>query len=134
MVQITKYALEVGDIMPDGSIFADISPDTGKQMFVTPKDTGIKETFNYAAGFAEDLNRKNYLGHNDWRVPSRAELKVLFNHQWDGALDGTFKLTGTAPLCLYRLPPLSPLDTTSFDVEHHGYEARYHLTSVRCVR
>ena len=31
-------ALKVGASMPDGSIYAGVSPDTGKPMYATPKD------------------------------------------------------------------------------------------------
>lgn len=90
----TKNALEVGDKMKDGSIFVGISPDTGKQMFAAPADAGITKTFNGAAKYAMKLNVIKFLGHRDWRVPTRDELNVLFESRDKGALKGTFNLAG----------------------------------------
>jgi hypothetical protein len=94
--------LQPGDKMPDGSIFAGISPDTGKQMFAMPADAGVSLTFNQAAKYAKTLNGKNRLGHDDWRVPTEAELHVLFENGDKGALKGTFNLTGSYPLGWYH--------------------------------
>ena len=90
----TKKEIQIGDKMEDGSIFAGVSPDTGKQMFVMPQD-GLVTSFNGAAKYAKNLNAKKILGHDDWRVPTKAELNVLFQNKDKGALKGTFNLTGS---------------------------------------
>jgi hypothetical protein len=87
--------LAVGTKMPDGSIFAGISPDTGKQMFAMPADAGVTMKFNKAAKYATKLNKEKTLGHDDWRIPSKTELNVLFQNKEKGALKGTFNLTGS---------------------------------------
>ncbi len=87
---------EIGDIMPDGSIYAGVSPDTGKGMFAMPADTGSKMDFDQADEHTAAFNKDNPLGHDDWRIPSKDELRVLFDNQKKGALSGTFNLTSGA--------------------------------------
>jgi hypothetical protein len=84
--------LKPGDRMPDGTIYAGISPDTGP-LYTTPEDAKLTYMFNEAAAYARELNQQNYLGHNDWRVPSTAELNVLYANRNEGALKGTFNET-----------------------------------------
>jgi hypothetical protein len=81
-------ALDVGAIMPDGSIYAGVSLDTGKPMFATPKDAPRICTFNEAEEYASELDAH---GRQDWRVPTRSELKVLFQNR---AAIGGFDETG----------------------------------------
>jgi hypothetical protein len=66
---------KVGYVMPDGTIYASISPDTGKSIYTTPKDAGPALTWERAIAFAVRLDAH---GHKDWRVPSKGELNVLF--------------------------------------------------------
>ena len=94
-IQTAKYALEAGDRIPDGSIYAGVSPDTGKQMFAMPTDACVAMSFNEAAKYAKKLNTENTLGHDDWRVPTKAELNVLFQNKEKGALKATFNVTGS---------------------------------------
>jgi hypothetical protein len=167
-VKAAKAVLEVGDKMQDGSIFAGISPDTGKQMFAMPADAGLSitfyaaaqhaqklnsvntlaMTFNEAAQCAKNLNILKYLGHDDWRVPTKAELNVLFENREKGALKGTFKLTGSDPSGWYWSG--TPFDDSNYAYkpfdDHYAYCQRFsdglqHVilnrdldASVRCVR
>ena len=75
---------EFGYRMPDGTIYAGISPDTKKPMYATPADAPLTMTFNEAKKYAAKLDAH---GHKDWHVPTKAELKVLFNNQ--AALSGS---------------------------------------------
>jgi len=61
------------DKMPDGTIYAGLSPDTGKKMYAMPADAPLTMSFNEAADYAAKLDAH---GHRDWRVPTKAELKV----------------------------------------------------------
>ena len=70
-----------GGERPDGTIHMGISPDTGKQMYTTPTDAPLAYTFNAAVKYVDELNRKEYLGHRDWRIPTKNELNVLFNNR-----------------------------------------------------
>src|SRR5438477_1088089 len=81
---------QVGDKMADGSIFAGISPDTGKKMFATPADAPLTMKWKQAMDYAARLD---VLGHTDWRVPTTGELNVLWENRDKGALKGTFNVT-----------------------------------------
>ncbi|MCE9507992.1 MAG: DUF1566 domain-containing protein [Alphaproteobacteria bacterium] len=73
-----------GDKMPDGSIFL------GEGLFAMPMDAEKKMTSKEADEYIYKLNRKNALGHSDWRLPSPEEQKFVFANQEKGALKGTF--------------------------------------------
>ncbi len=70
--------MKPGDKVSDGTIYAGVSPDTGKEMSTTPVDAPLTMTFNQAADYATKLDAH---GHNDWRVPTKAELNVLFSNR-----------------------------------------------------
>jgi len=86
---------KIGDRMPDGTIYAGISPDTNKPMYATPADAPLTMTFNKAKEYASQLDAH---GHQDWRAPTKAELNVLFNNR---AAIGGFNLTGSYPAGWY---------------------------------
>jgi hypothetical protein len=71
-------ALKIGDKMPDGTIYAGISPDTKEPMYAAPADAPLTMKFNEARRYAAGLDA---CGHKDWRVPTMAELQVLFNNR-----------------------------------------------------
>jgi Protein of unknown function (DUF1566) len=93
MTKQTPKAAEpkVGDKMPDGTIYAGVSPDTGKAMYAMPQDGSLLMTFNAAA---EHVAKLDAYGHHDWRMPTSAELNVLFNNR---AAIGGFTLTDSNP-------------------------------------
>jgi len=71
--------------MPDGTIFAGASPDTGKAMYTTPADAVGTYTQPASTGYCSALKTG---GHSDWRVPTMGELNVLFqNHAAIGGFD-----------------------------------------------
>ncbi len=88
----------VGAVMSDGTIYAGISPDTGKAMYATPADASLTMTFNGAKEYAETQNTQKAHGHDDWHVPTKAELNVLFNNR---AAIGGFNVTGSGPAGWY---------------------------------
>ena len=90
-----------GDGMDDGTIFAGISPDTDRPMYTTPRDFSFTRTFNEAAEYARNLNAEKHFGHDDWRVPTRTELNLLYENRDKGALKGTFNLSGSFPAGCY---------------------------------
>ena len=91
-----RTAAVPGDKMMDGAIYAGISPDTGEPMYATPADAPLTMTFNDAVSYAKKLDAH---GHRDWRLPSKAELKVLFNNR---AAIGGFNVSGSSPAGWYR--------------------------------
>jgi hypothetical protein len=80
-----------GDTMPDGTVFAGISPDTGKPMYTAPADAPLTLKWKDAMEYGARLDAN---GHHDWRVPTKAELSVLYENRDKGALKGTFNVTG----------------------------------------
>jgi hypothetical protein len=80
----------VGDRMADGTIYAGVSPDTGRPMYTTPADeSGLHEQYEAK----KHAYRMDAHGHRDWRVPSKGELKVLFDNR---AAIGGFTATGAS--------------------------------------
>lgn len=77
----TKTEPSPGDRMPDGSVYAGVSPDTGKPMYAMPADVSLTMTFNEAAEYTKITNHQKAYGHDDWRVPTKHELNVLFNNR-----------------------------------------------------
>lgn len=92
-------APEIGDKMPDGTAYAGVSPDTGNPMYATPADAPLTMTFNQAQKYAQDANAQNSYGHDDWHVPTKDELNVLFNNR---AAVGGFNVNGSSPVGWYR--------------------------------
>jgi hypothetical protein len=86
---------KVGDKMPDGTVLAGISPDTNKPMYATPADASLTMTFNEAQEYASKLAAH---GHKDWRVPTKAELNVLFNNR---VAIGGLEISGSNPAGWY---------------------------------
>jgi len=95
MSGITPAEPKIGDKMPDGTIYAGISPDTKKALYATPKDAPASMSFQEAADYADSLDAH---GHRDWRVPTIAELKVLSAHH---VAIGGFNCSGPVPANWY---------------------------------
>ena len=85
----SKAVPQVGDKMPDGSVYAGISPDTNKPMYATPADAKLTMEWKQAMKYAEELDAH---GHRDWRVPTKGELNVLFQNR---AAIGRFNVSGS---------------------------------------
>jgi hypothetical protein len=86
---------KVNGKMLDGTVLAGISPDTHKPMYTMPADASLTTTFNEAREYAATLDAH---GHQDWRLPTKAELNVLFNNR---AAIGGFNVTGSNPAGWY---------------------------------
>jgi hypothetical protein len=81
----------IGDAMPDGTVYAGVSPDTGTALYVAPADAPALYTFSQARDYAAALNA---YGHRDWRVPTRNELNILFAGR---AVIGGFNVMNSDP-------------------------------------
>ena len=123
-------ALKIGAKMPDGSIFAGVSPDTGRAMYATPKDAPLTCTFNQAGEYASKLDAH---GHQDWRVPTKAELNVLFQNR---AAIGNFDTSGSSPAGWYWSSSQYDYNawTQRFSDGDRYYRCRSIQSSLRCVR
>lgn len=81
----------IGAVMPDGTVFAGTLAD-GRRLYAAPKSENIAMTFNEAAAHADKANAGKKLGHDNWRVPTKEELALLWENRNQGALKGTFKV------------------------------------------
>ena len=121
--------------MQDGTICA--GEVNGQRLFAAPTDAAVTMKFNEAAQYAKKLNKEKYLGHNDWRVPTKDELNLLYQNREKGALSGTFNLTGSYPAGWYwSSAPYGDVGAwcQNFgdgDQDGNGRNDHY---SVRCVR
>jgi len=125
-----KQEIKVGDVVPDGTVFAGISPDTNKPMYTTPKDAPLTMRWKAAMEYAAKLDAH---GHDDWRVPTKSELNVLFNNR---AAIGGFDVSGSLPAGWYW----SSRDyyglawAQRFSDGHQSYDYKSSDSSLRCVR
>ena len=63
------YPAEDRDEMRDGSIYVGISPEKNKPMYATPVEAYVTKLDAH--------------GYQDWRLPTKAELRMLFNNRAD---------------------------------------------------
>jgi hypothetical protein len=129
-----KAAIEIGDEMADGTIYAGTSPDTHKPMYATPADAPGTYTFNEAARYAKNLDA---YGHHDFHAPSKGELNVLFENRNKGKLGGTFNVSGSYPAGRYWSS--SPFGyfhgcAQRFSDGFQDILDRHNASSLRCVR
>lgn len=122
---------EPGDKMPDGSIYAGISPDTGKPMYTRDEDQGFGTFGSGTSGFEGFAARSQYHGHNDWRVPTKAELNVLFNNR---TAIGNFDLSGEDGFGSYWSATRSGKSATWGQRFSDGAQIRYPNTTQLHVR
>jgi hypothetical protein len=78
----------------DGTVFAGVSPDSGRPLYVTPADIALTVTFNQAQDHAAALGALAAHGYNDWRLPTKNELKMIFDNR---AAIGGFDQSGVLP-------------------------------------
>lgn len=93
--------LRPGQKMEDGSLYAGTLKD-GRQVFTTPTDLKITVTFNEAVSAIDKMNAEKALGHDDWHMPSKEELKVLLKGRHKGELKGSFKTAAKAKHSRYH--------------------------------
>ena len=74
----TTEEIEIGRKMKDGTIYAGISPETGESMYVMPQDASATLQWKTAMQYAAELDAH---GHDDWKIPTIGELKVLFENR-----------------------------------------------------
>ena len=127
----TEKLPTIGDAMPDGSIYAGISPDTGAPIFTTPKDAPFPMNWHQGASYAKDLAAH---GHRDWRVPTAAELNVLFNNR--AAIGGFTGARLLKPGWYWSSSEQRFFDAKDqrFSDGHQSAHRKYHQSAVRCIR
>ena len=130
---VFSASVQPGEKMPDGTIYAGTSPDTHKPMYTTPGDAPLTMKWQAAMDYAKGLEAH---GHDDWRLPSKNELNVLFNNR---ASIGGFNVSDYDPAdaeCYWSGTQMN--ERYAWDQRFSdGYQiygdARIH-SSVRCVR
>ena len=120
-----------GHKMPDGTVYAGVSPETGRPLYTTPADAAHNVTFKTAHDYAAGLDAH---GHKDWRVPTRDELNVLFENRM---AIGAFDLSGSEKSGWYVTS--EALDETyalgqRFSDGYQGTDFKDLGASLRCVR
>jgi hypothetical protein len=126
-----QIGARVGEVMPDGTIYAGVSLDTGKAMYATPADGKLTYTFDQAQAFCAKLDAN---GHQDWRVPSKGELDVLYQNR--DAIGG-FDESGSGPAGWYWSSSQSYYYgawAQRFSDGGQNYNTKYDDSSLRCVR
>lgn len=128
---LSVQALAPGTVMPDGTIYAGTSPDTGRAFYAAAKDVPKKLSWYRAQSYAA---RCNDHGHSDWRLPTIRELNVLFNNR---AAVGGFEQSGLFPAGIYRSS--TQAGTKSARVMRFGNGglgncSKTNALAVRCVR
>ena len=124
---------DIGDRMPDGSVFAGCTAD-GARLFAMPENASALLDFNQAAAYAQKLSQNSALGHDDWRVPTAEELDVLFNNR--AKIGGLEQTDQKFPLCFWSGSAYGD-DTYALQYFHDGSKVGAsppRRESVRAVR
>lgn len=93
--------LKSGQKMDDGTIYVGTLKD-GRQIYTTPTDLDVTATFNEAVQAIDKLNTEKFLGHDDWRLPTKEELKKVQKSRRKGELHGSFKTAGKSKLSRFH--------------------------------
>ena len=132
--ELKRANAEIGDIMDDGTIYAGESPIYHTPMYLAPSDAPLLMSFNAAAEYAENLQVGD---KEDFRIPEKEELQVIFDNRNKGALKGTFNLSGSNVGGWYMSFTLVNDNSSRSICFSDGSQKDMIvniLTSVRCVR
>lgn len=135
--KIQEKEPQAGDLAADGSVYVGTSPSTGKPLYAAAEDESSRMSWwraKHAAG------HKEAHGHDDWRLPTPAELSLLLKNRQTGALSNTFNTFGSAQEAFYWSAARKGLRYAKAECSYSGVvkgsvgiKKRGHL-SVRCVR
>lgn len=136
--ETTKAATKtprLGARMPDGTIYAGISPDTKQPMYAAPDD-GAYMTFQQAQKYAAELTVGD---KKDFRLPTVREMNVIFQNRDKGALKGTFNMEAKRSSSWYWYTRKRHYDDLGESAQHitdglRVAAAEGNRLSVRCVR
>jgi Protein of unknown function (DUF1566) len=125
---------KIGSLVSDSTVYAGISPGTQKPMYTTKADAPGVYTLDKAAAYCSALNADS---HKDWRLPTKAELNVLYQNRNRGQLKGTFNETGSGPAGWYwsssQTDDICAWGQRFSDGDQYYYGRSYY-SSLRCVR
>lgn len=120
-----------GTVMPDGTIYAGVSPNTRQPIFTTPLDAATPMSWSQATIYAKTMLSNE---HIDWRIPTLEELHVLFNNR---TVIGGFNSIGRFPSGHYwSSRPKNSLFAWNarFSDGTHWHQLKFNKLSVRIVR
>ena len=122
-----------GGRMSDGTVYAGISPESTQPMYTTPQDAALVSSWSKAMQYCKTLSA---FGHHDWRVPTLGELAVLYSNRADiGGFNET-GLIGNAPG--YYWTSLAVGDDSAwgqrFNDGYHDDFSKRRNALLRCVR
>lgn len=132
--------IQIGAVMPDGTVYAGISPDTGQAMYTTPGDVErtVRREKAQAFNWEDAMNhaaRFDGHSHKDWRVPTKEELNVLFSNR---AAIGGFDESGSRHAGWYWSSSQYDYNTAWSQLFSDGNQFYLNLkdgdSSLRCVR
>lgn len=70
----------IGDRMPDGTVYAGISPDTYRPLYARLLDAPLTMTWKQAADYAAAFDGHGQ-GKGAFRLPTKGELNLLFGNR-----------------------------------------------------
>jgi hypothetical protein len=127
----TGTAPKIGDRMPDGVLYAGVSPYTRRPTYTTPADAPGLYSWKKSAEYCYALK----MGvHHGWRVPTKGELHMLFQSR--DAIGG-FDISGSYPAGWYWSSSQFDYDSAwdqRFSDGNLGIDLKLDGSSVRCVR
>jgi hypothetical protein len=128
-----SYIAAAGGRMPDGTVYAGISPDTRRNLYTTAADAPGVYTWTQGIEYCKTLET---LGHHDWRMPTIGELAVLFTNRADiGGFNETGRMLHATG---YYWSSLQVTDgnawAQSFKDGFHENPDKDQDSSLRCVR
>ncbi len=89
-----KEKVEIGDEMPDGTVFLGISPDNAQGLFLMPKN--FENQFSDVEA-TRIVSRQTAYGHSDWRLPTRRELECVYNNKRHKSISAVFNTRSPGP-------------------------------------
>jgi len=122
---------EIGEKMPDGTVYAGSSSSMGVAMYTTPRDAPGTMPWKAAMKYCAQLDTG---GHHDWRLPIAGELDRLFkNHAEIGRFD-----TNDSDAASWYWSSAERSDAVAWD-QHFSdgngiWLTKNNVSSVRCVR
>ena len=78
-----------GDVMEDGTIYVG-ETSKGEFLYAAPQDLSNKKMGWDRASMSFRRKEFTSLGHNDWKLPNKEELNMLFENRHEGSLEHSF--------------------------------------------
>lgn len=126
------YVAAAGRKNKDGTVYAGVSPDTGKELSLTPADAPGAYTWDSAMAYCKALAAD---GHHDWRLPTLGELAVQFISRADiGGYNETAKLQGSTGYYWTSLQVGEQVWAQRFNDGLHEHLDKTENALLRCVR